>query len=70
MTHRKRYSSLSDYIARSGERQIDLAKRLGVSQATISRICNGGPCSLQMAKRVSAATGVPMESFGSEQAVA
>jgi len=70
---RRRYRNLADYLRRSGERQVDLAARIGVSQATISRASTGGYCSLFTAKRISAATGVPLNTFGpplAEEAVA
>ena len=62
----KQHDTLAAYIDASGERQEDLAERAGVSQATISRACNGGTVSLRVAKTLAKLTGVPVESFGSE----
>jgi transcriptional regulator with XRE-family HTH domain len=60
----KRYTSLADYLERSGETQEQLAARAGVSQAHISRVLHGGHCSLKLAKALSKLTGVPVETFG------
>lgn len=59
-----RYRNLADYIERSGETQQMLADRLGVAQGTISHVMNGKSCSLKLAKRLSLATGVPLDTFG------
>ena len=58
--------SLADYLGSGAETQEALAERAGVSQAHISRIASGGSCSLALAKNLAALTGVPLESFGSE----
>lgn len=63
----KRYRTLADYFRDCRETQEALALRVGVSQAHISRIVSGGPCSLGLAKRIAAATGVPMDSLGNGQ---
>jgi len=66
----KRPKSLADYIDQSGETQEALAARAGVSQPTISRAKSGGAVSLRTAKKLAALTGVPVESFGQQDAAA
>lgn len=61
---RRRYRTLKDYLARGPETQDELAARLGISQSAVSMAARGGSCSLMMAKRISRATGVPVDSFG------
>lgn len=61
---RPRYRNLAEYIKQGLETQEELATRLGVSQPTISRAKAGQSVSLRMAKRISAGTGVPLESLG------
>lgn len=56
-----RYSSLADYLAKV-ETQERLAKRLGVSQVTVSR-AKYGKGSYRLLKKISKATGVPLDSF-------
>jgi transcriptional regulator with XRE-family HTH domain len=63
----KRYSSLADYLARSGETQEQLAARADVSQPTISRALSGKG-SFRVLKKLSDLTGVPLESFGKQAA--
>lgn len=60
----RRFESLAEYLATGQETQESLAERVGVSQAHISRVAAGGSCSLTLAKRLSALTGVPVEAFG------
>lgn len=62
----KRYRNLADYFKRSGETQAELADRVGVSQPQISLVLNGISCSFRLAKRIHAATGVPLETIGPE----
>lgn len=66
----KHFKSLADYIDRSGETQESLAARAGLSQPTISRAKSNGAISLRTAKRLSALTGVPVESFGQKDEAA
>lgn len=61
-----RYSSLADYLEKR-ETQEQLAERLGVSQPAISR-AKYGHGSYKLLKRISDATGVPLESFGRTEA--
>lgn len=63
----KRYSSLADYLARSGETQEQLAVRAEVSQPTISRALSGKG-SFRILKKISDLTGVPLDSFGRQEA--
>lgn len=56
--------TLAAYFESGVETQEALAARAGVSQAHISRVAAGSSCSLQLAKTLSALTGVPIESFG------
>jgi transcriptional regulator with XRE-family HTH domain len=39
--HRPRYQTIADYFARSGDTQVNLARRFATSQAHISRITSG-----------------------------
>ena len=66
---KRRYRTLAEYLEHV-ESQDSLAARIGVSQSAISKASRGLSCSLKMAKRISAATGVPLESFGSESSEA
>jgi transcriptional regulator with XRE-family HTH domain len=60
----KRYTSLADYFKRGHETQDKLAARIGVSQTAISQAMNHGKGSYRLFKKISEATGVPLESFG------
>lgn len=64
---KRRYSSLADYLERSGETQEQLAERLHVSQPAISR-AKSGLGSYKLLKRIALATGVPLESFDRKDA--
>lgn len=61
-----RYSSLAEYLEKV-ETQEELASRLEVSQTTISR-AKYGLGSYKTLKRISQATGVPLESFDRKDA--
>jgi transcriptional regulator with XRE-family HTH domain len=63
---RKRYRSLSEYLEKGGETQVSLAARVGVTQSAISKAASGR-VSLSLAKKLARATGVPLESFGSQE---
>ncbi len=63
----KRYTSLTDYLARSGETQEQLAVRIGMSQPTIS-LAKQGRGSFKTLRNISKATGVPLESFDRKDA--
>lgn len=63
---RRRYSSLAEYLEHV-ETQEQLAERLAVSQTTISR-AKYGHGSYKLFKRISEATGVPLDSFGRNEA--
>ena len=56
-----RYADLAEYLEHV-ETQERLAKRLGVSQVTVSRAKRGFG-SYRLLKKISKATGVPLESF-------
>lgn len=60
-----RYTSLADYLARGPETQEQLAERVGYSQPSISLALKGRG-SFTLLKRISQATGVPLESFDRE----
>lgn len=60
----KRYTSLADYIRRGPETQEQLAARIGYSQTAISQAMTHGKGSYRLLKKISDATGVPLESFG------
>lgn len=56
------YTSLADYLERSGDTQERLAARLKMSQPTISR-AKDGKGSLKLLSRIAREIGVPLESF-------
>lgn len=61
---RRTYPNLRTYFDETGQTQEKLARRLGVSQAAISKIVNGKvEPSLELALRISRAAGVPLESL-------
>lgn len=72
MTSRKQPkppATLAEYFAQGIETQEALAERCAiagrpVSQAHLSRVAAGGPCSLDLAKVLSLLTELPIESFG------
>jgi transcriptional regulator with XRE-family HTH domain len=64
---KRRYTSLADYLTRSGETQEQLAERIGYSQPTISLALKGHG-SYRLFKKIHEATGVPLESFDREDA--
>jgi transcriptional regulator with XRE-family HTH domain len=49
--------TLKAYLDAEQIRQADFAERVGTTQATISRICRGGGCSLRLAVRIAAESG-------------
>jgi transcriptional regulator with XRE-family HTH domain len=58
------YRTLADYLARAGETQTDLARRVGCSQAVISRVAAGLQApSFRLALRISKAARVPVASL-------
>ena len=59
---RRRYTSLADYLERGPETQEQLAERVGLSQPTIS-LAKQGKGSYRTFKKISDATGVPLDSF-------
>ena len=61
----KRPRNLRAYRAATGETQVQLAARLGITQSAYSRIELGYSCGLKLAKRIADQTGVPLDSFGS-----
>lgn len=48
--------SLSEYLAKNNIRQEDFASKIGVTQATVSRLSNGGVPSLKLAVAIERAT--------------
>jgi transcriptional regulator with XRE-family HTH domain len=61
---RRTYPNLRAYLDDTGETQERLAKRLGISQPTMSKIINGKRVPrLELALRMSRAAGVPLESL-------
>jgi transcriptional regulator with XRE-family HTH domain len=58
------YSTLADYLARSGDTQAAIARRVGSSQAYISRIARGQavPRAL-LAARLADYAHIPLDSF-------
>ena len=60
----KRYTDLADYFDRSGRTRAEMAKRWGVTEATISRWVSGSRRPRgQQALDVSADTGVPLSTL-------
>jgi transcriptional regulator with XRE-family HTH domain len=59
--------TLQEYFERTGTTQVELAKRLRISQAHLSQIMNGlrSP-SLELAVLIEDETGVPMRSLARE----
>jgi transcriptional regulator with XRE-family HTH domain len=64
---KRRYTSLADYLTRSGETQEQLAERVGYSQPSISLALKGRG-SFRLLKAIADATGVPLDSFGRKDA--
>jgi DNA-binding XRE family transcriptional regulator len=59
---RRPYTSLQDYLERTGTTQQDLAKMVGISGAHLSNILKGSRrCSLKLGVALAAVTGVPVE---------
>jgi transcriptional regulator with XRE-family HTH domain len=58
--------TLSQYLTDRGITQKEFADRVGLDQATISRICRGSSPSLHAALKIETETGgaVPIRSFG------
>ena len=65
----KRYTSLTDYLERGPETQEQLAERVGLSQPTISE-AKRGRGSYRTFKKISDATGVPLDSFDRKDSAA
>jgi transcriptional regulator with XRE-family HTH domain len=63
----KRYTSLTDYLDRSGETQEELAARVELSQPTISE-AKRGKGSYKTFLKIHKATGVPLDSFDRKDA--
>ena len=61
---RRTYPNLAAFFKATGMTQEQLAKRLGISQSSMSKITRGitGP-SLELALRIERAAGVPIESL-------
>ena len=57
---------LAEWLINSGVSQSDLARRIGITQGRVSQISKGAVPSLELAKRIAAATGnrVRPEDFG------
>jgi transcriptional regulator with XRE-family HTH domain len=56
--------TLAEYIRESGETQVELARRVGITQAQISRIAKGLLVPRPMvAQRIAECTGIPLDSF-------
>lgn len=60
---RLRFTSLADYLARGPETQEQLAERIQYSQSAIS-LALKGKGSYRLFRKISEATGVPLDSFG------
>lgn len=64
MHRRPRFTSLAEYLARSGATQADLARLCGTSQANISRIARGHAVPRpKLAARLARTARVPLDSF-------
>lgn len=64
---KRHYTSLADYLRRGPETQEQLAIRIGMSQPSISH-AKYGRGSYRLFKKISDATGVPLESFDRKEA--
>jgi len=61
---RLRYPDLATYLERSGDTQEQIARRIGISQASVSRIKDGKSLpSADIAERLAAYAGIPLDSF-------
>ncbi|MGL5734314.1 MAG: helix-turn-helix domain-containing protein [Beijerinckiaceae bacterium] len=49
--------TLADYLAQPGKTATDIARECGVSVSTITRAAAGGSPSLQLMRKIAAATG-------------
>ena len=65
---KRRYTSLADYLERGPETQEELAARIGLSQPTISLAKTHGLGSYKTLRKISKATGVPLDSFDRKDA--
>jgi transcriptional regulator with XRE-family HTH domain len=58
------YRHLADYLARSGDTQQELARRVGTTQAYISKLARGGAVPRPMlATRIAEYCHIPLDSF-------
>ncbi|MCX7345257.1 MAG: helix-turn-helix transcriptional regulator, partial [Alphaproteobacteria bacterium] len=59
---------LSAWLANSGTSQSELARRLGITQGRVSQLVAGAQPSLELARKIAAATGnkVRPEDFGED----
>jgi transcriptional regulator with XRE-family HTH domain len=65
------YTSLSEYLEKSGRTQLDLAEELGISIAAMSRIVRGiNLPAADMIVRIHEITGVPIENMVRQRAEA
>jgi transcriptional regulator with XRE-family HTH domain len=63
----QRYKTLADYLEQTGKTQRYLATKLGITPAYVSFLVSGDrQPSLDLALRIEALTGVPLESLVSE----
>lgn len=63
----KSYKDIADYLEATGQTQVELAERLGISQPFLSQIVNGQRSpSLELAALIEDVTGVPMRSLARE----
>jgi plasmid maintenance system antidote protein VapI len=61
---RRAYPSLERYLQVNGLLQTDLARALGICDGHLSNIMSGKrPCSVELLFRLSAHTGVPLETI-------
>jgi len=61
---RRTYRDLRAYLAGSGDTQAEMARRIGISQAHISRILNGDAVPRPaLATRIARYARIPIESF-------
>ncbi len=59
---RRPYTSLQDWMERTGKNQDELAQLTGIGRSFISKILTGGRmCSMQNALKLHRVTGVPIE---------
>lgn len=67
-THAELYPDLREWLDRTGTKQIDLARLLGVSGASVTNYLSGKtPWPTEFVLRISLITGIPAERFATDE---